>query len=175
MRGKASKKTGNEGKKPVKVEAQKSKVSNPPRQSRKGSTPQGNGSKVDHAPRTKSLQKILLAKREALLQEMQVQLGQSLTDEQQRRLDAAMDSGDQALVDLEREMGISLQEMRNRERRMIDDALASLEEGTYGRCAECDAEISEKRLGALPFARYCVACQSRLELLEKIEKGEQRT
>ena len=85
-----------------------------------------------------------------------------------------MDSGDQALVDLEREMGISLQEMRNRERRMIDDALASLEEGTYGRCAECDAEISEKRLVALPFARYCVECQSRLELLEKIEKGEQR-
>jgi len=85
-----------------------------------------------------------------------------------------MDSGDQALVDLEREMGISLQEMRNRERRMIDDALASLEEGTYGRCAECDADISEKRLVALPFARYCVECQSRLELLEKIEKGEQR-
>ncbi len=85
-----------------------------------------------------------------------------------------MDSGDQALVDLEREMGISLQEMRNRERRMIDDALASLEEGTYGKCAECDVDISEKRLVALPFARYCVECQSRLELLEKIEKGEQR-
>ncbi len=174
MRGKTSKKTGKEGKKSVKVRAQKSKVSSPPRQSRKGSTPQGNGSKVGHAPRKKSLQKILLAKREVLLQEMQVQLGQSLTDEQQRRLEAAMDSGDQALVDLEREMGISLQEMRNRERRMIDDALASLEEGTYGRCAECDADISEKRLVALPFARYCVECQSRLELLEKIEKGEQR-
>ena len=40
---------------------------------------------------------------------------------------------------------------------------------------ECDAEISEKRLKAMPFARYCIECQSRLELLEKIEKGEQRS
>ncbi len=109
------------------------------------------------------------------MKQMQQQLGQSLTDDQQRRLEAAMDSGDQALFDLEREMGISLQEMRNRERQMVDEALVSVEEGTYGRCAECDAEISEKRLKALPFARYCIECQSRLELLEKIEKGEHRT
>ena len=107
--------------------------------------------------------------------QMREQLGQSLTDDQQRRLESAMDSGDQALFDLEREMGISLQEMRNRERQMIEEALSSLEEGTYGQCAECDAEISEKRVQALPFARYCIECQSRLELLEKIEKGEQRT
>ena len=122
-----------------------------------------------------ALKKILLAKRMSLIQQMQAQLGQSLTDEQQRRLEAAMDSGDQALVDLDREMGISLQEMRNRERQMIDDALASLEEGTYGHCAECDVEISEKRLEALPFARYCIECQSRIELIQKIEKGEQRS
>ena len=88
---------------------------------------------------------------------------------------SAMDSGDQALFDLEREMGISLQEMRNRERQLIEEALSSLDEGTYGLCGECDAEISEKRLTAMPFARYCIECQSRLELLEKIEKGEQRT
>lgn len=125
--------------------------------------------------RTKILREILLSKRDAILNQMRERLGQSLTDDQQRRLESAMDSGDQALFDLEREMGISLQEMRNRERQLIEEALNSLDEGTYGRCAECDAEISEKRLQALPFARYCITCQSRLELLEKIEKGEQRT
>ncbi len=122
-----------------------------------------------------SLKKILLAKREALIQEIKQQLGQSVTDEQQRRLEAAMDSGDQALVDLEREMGISLQEMRNRERKNIDDALDSLDEGTYGVCAECGEEISEKRLHALPFARLCVECKSKRELMEKIERSEQRS
>jgi len=122
-----------------------------------------------------SLKKILLAKREALIQEIKQQLGQSVTDEQQRRLEAAMDSGDQALVDLEREMGISLQEMRNQERKNIDNALDSLDEGTYGACAECGEEISEKRLHALPFARLCVECQSKRELMEKIERSEQRS
>lgn len=127
------------------------------------------------ASRAKSLRVILLAKREAIMKQMREQLGQSLTDDQQRQLESAMDSGDQALFDLEREMGISLQEMRNRERQLIEEALVSLEEGTFGLCAECDEEISEKRLEALPFARHCIKCQSRLELLEKIEKGEQRS
>lgn len=85
-----------------------------------------------------------------------------------------MDSGDQALLDLEREMGISLQEKRNRERQMIDEALVSLEEGTYGICVECGTEIGEKRLAVMPFARLCVECKEKLELLEKIERGEQR-
>ncbi len=121
------------------------------------------------------LRKILLDKREALIQEIKQQLGQSVSEEQSRRLEAAMDSGDQALVDLDREMGISLQEMRNRERQLIDDALDSLDEGTYGVCADCEEEISEKRLHALPFARLCVECQSKRELLEKIERSEQRS
>ncbi len=125
--------------------------------------------------RHSALKDILLAKREAIIQEIKQQLGQSVTEEQQRRLEAAMDSGDQALVDLEREMGISLQEMRNRERQLIDDALDSLEEGTYGMCADCGEEISEKRLHALPFARLCVECQSKRELMEKIERSEQRS
>jgi len=131
---------------------------------------------VKEAPedRHAALKEILLAKREALIQEIKHQLGQSVTEEQSRRLEAAMDSGDQALVDLDREMGISLQEMRNRERQLIDDALYSLEEGTYGVCAECGGEISEKRLEALPFARLCVDCKSKRELMEKIERSEQR-
>lgn len=85
-----------------------------------------------------------------------------------------MDSGDQALLDLEREMGISLQEKRNRDRQMIDEALVSLDEGTYGICTECGTAINKKRLDVMPFARLCVECQEKIELFEKIERGEQR-
>jgi DnaK suppressor protein len=145
---------------------------------KKGASPSGttSGKAAQEGPedRHAALKEILLEKREALIKEIKQQLGQTLTDEQQRRLEAAMDSGDQALVDLDREMGISLQEMRNRERQLIDDALESLNEGTYGVCAECGGEISEKRLHALPFARLCVACKSKRELMEKIERSEQR-
>jgi len=124
--------------------------------------------------RQEALQKMLLGKRQEIMREIEGSLGQSLTEDQQRRLESARDVGDQALMDLERELGISLMEMRNRRRQSIDEALTRLREGTYGICAECGVEISEKRLQVVPFAKLCVECQSRIELLEKIEKEEER-
>ncbi|TKS60266.1 MAG: hypothetical protein EWM72_01491 [Nitrospira sp.] len=124
--------------------------------------------------RQEVLQKMLLGKRQEIIKEIENSLGQSLTEDQQRRLESARDVGDQALMDLERELGISLMEMRNRRRQSIDEALTRLHEGTYGMCAECGVEISEKRLQAVPFAKLCVECQSRAELLEKIEREEER-
>lgn len=124
--------------------------------------------------RQEILHKMLLGKRQEIMKEIEGSLGQSLTEDQQRRLESARDVGDQALMDLERELGISLMEMRNRRRQSIDEALTRLHEGTYGICAECGVEISEKRLQAVPFAKLCVECQSRAELLEKIEKEEDR-
>jgi len=120
------------------------------------------------------LHKMLIGKRQEIIREIEESLGQSLTEDQQRRLESARDVGDQALMDLERELGISLMEMRNRRRQSIDEALTRLHEGTYGICAECGIEISEKRLQAVPFAKLCVECQSRAELLEKIEREEDR-
>ena len=124
--------------------------------------------------RQEILHKMLLGKRQEIIKEIEESLGQSLTEDQQRRLESARDVGDQALMDLERELGISLMEMRNRRRQSIDEALTRLHEGTYGICAECGIEISEKRLQAVPFAKLCVECQSRAELLEKIEREEER-
>ena len=124
--------------------------------------------------RQEALQRMLMGKRQEIIKEIEGSLGQSLTEDQQRRLESARDVGDQALMDLERELGISLMEMRNRRRQSIDEALMRLHEGTYGICAECGVEISEKRLHAVPFAKLCVECQSRAELLEKIEREEER-
>ena len=39
-----------------------------------------------------------------------------------------------------------------------------MDEGTYGRCANCGQNIAVPRLEALPWARFCVDCQ---ELAEK--------
>lgn len=124
--------------------------------------------------RREALHRMLMAKRRETMNEIGESLGQSLTEDQQRRLESAMDVGDQALMDLERELGISLMEMRNRKRQLIDEALTRLTDGTYGICAECAVDISEKRLAAVPFAKLCVECQSKQELMERIEKGEER-
>lgn len=140
----------------------------------KGMQKSGNHSKsAQTARRQDSLRQMLLAKRQQVMKEIRGNIGQSLTEDQMRRLEG-MDSGDQAMMDLERELGISLSEMRNRQRQMIDDALIRVEEGSYGICAECGVEISEKRLAAVPFAKLCVECQTQAELLERIEKEEER-
>ncbi|HEX7767003.1 MAG TPA: TraR/DksA family transcriptional regulator [Nitrospira sp.] len=124
--------------------------------------------------RQEILHQMLMGKRQEIIREIEGNLGQSLTEDQQRRLESARDVGDQALMDLDRELGISLMEMRNRRRQAIDESLNRLRDGTYGMCAECGIEISEKRLQAVPFAKLCVECQSKAELLEKIEKEEDR-
>jgi DnaK suppressor protein len=54
--------------------------------------------------------------------------------------------------------------------REIADALHRIDQGAYGVCMECDEPISPKRLDAVPWARYCVACQEAIAL--RIESGE---
>jgi len=43
--------------------------------------------------------------------------------------------------------------------RQIQEALARIQDQTYGTCQDCGTAISPKRLEALPWATYCVHCQ----------------
>jgi RNA polymerase-binding transcription factor DksA len=45
----------------------------------------------------------------------------------------------------------------------IDDALARIEQGTFGRCENCHQEISRERLEAMPYARSCIRCARKLQ------------
>jgi DnaK suppressor protein len=53
--------------------------------------------------------------------------------------------------------------------RLVEDALRRIEAGEYGFCTNCEKEIHEKRLEAVPWARHCVVCQDLQErgLLEE--------
>jgi len=73
------------------------------------------------------------------------------------------DEADQASQSLEKEIAF---ELSDNERQMLDQteaALRKIENGTYGVCESCRQAIPKPRIKALPFARYCVACQSRAE------------
>jgi RNA polymerase-binding transcription factor len=122
--------------------------------------------------RRDALRKMLMERRQEVLKEIEQLIGHRLSDEAQQRVDSVPDVGDQALLDSERGRDISILEMRNKLRQNIDEALVRLDEGTYGICSDCGVEISEKRLKAIPFARRCVACQEKVEMLEKIEQEE---
>ena len=47
-----------------------------------------------------------------------------------------------------------------RRQHKIVAALERIREGTYGACMECEAEIGIKRLRAVPWAEYCLECQT---------------
>jgi len=46
----------------------------------------------------------------------------------------------------------------------IESALRKIDKGIYGKCEYCRATLPKKRIKALPFARYCVNCQSSREV-----------
>ena len=43
--------------------------------------------------------------------------------------------------------------------RQVTDALASIADGTYGRCVRCGDLIESARLDALPASTRCIACE----------------
>lgn len=47
--------------------------------------------------------------------------------------------------------------------REIDDALARINDGSYGMCEVCSEPISKERLKFLPHSRNCVNCQRSME------------
>jgi DnaK suppressor protein len=46
---------------------------------------------------------------------------------------------------------------------LIDAALKRIQEDQYGVCANCQEEMQQKRLEAVPWAKHCIACQEKLE------------
>lgn len=48
---------------------------------------------------------------------------------------------------------------------MVENALGRIREGSFGECINCGNEINPKRLEAVPWTRYCIQCQ------EKVENG----
>ena len=84
--------------------------------------------------------------------------------------DDAKESADLALRDLMSEMVLKLGDRESQMIADIDQALLRMEEGSYGRCTKCNQQIDERRLEALPTARYDAACQEAAEA----ESGDTR-
>jgi DnaK suppressor protein len=45
----------------------------------------------------------------------------------------------------------------------VEAAIKRMDEGRYGTCARCGQPIAPDRLEALPYAIYCITCQSLVE------------
>lgn len=81
----------------------------------------------------------------------------------------ASDEGSEDIVDransaYNREFMFSLSGTERDTLFQIEEALQKLDEGSYGTCSNCSEEIPLARVKAVPWAKYCIACQ---ELDEK--------
>lgn len=77
--------------------------------------------------------------------------------------DGVKDTVDMSLMDVNKEMALRLGERESQMIADIDQAMLRIEEGSYGQCARCGKLIDERRLEALPTARYDAACQAIIE------------
>jgi len=62
-----------------------------------------------------------------------------------------------------RELNFSISDAERSLLLQVDEAITRVEDGSYGRCANCGEPIARPRLEALPWARYCISCQELLE------------
>jgi DnaK suppressor protein len=83
--------------------------------------------------------------------------------------DGVKDSVDMSLQDVNQELQFRLGERESQAVADIDQALLRIEEGSYGICQSCGKAIDERRLEAVPTARYDAACQSRLEAQQGLD------
>jgi DnaK suppressor protein len=121
--------------------------------------------------RRERLREILLQKRDEIGDRIAEELGEKMTQDIAATLGPALDEGDLSTLDLEQDLGYRLLTMHTETLKNVQHAIERLDEGTYGTCEECGAEMKEKRLQALPFARYCVDCQREKERVSETDPG----
>ena len=77
--------------------------------------------------------------------------------------DGVKDTLDMSLADVNQELQLRLGERESNMIADIDQALRRMDEGIYGICARCGKPIPERRLEAIPTARFDAECQTHIE------------
>lgn len=114
------------------------------------------------AEQLENYKKILLEQRERLAGQLNENQRQSF----EFGLEEMPDPVDAAVQDRSQTILLSISESERDLIDLTDAALQRIELGSYGTCQNCGQEIAEARLNAVPYARYCMKCQ------EKMERGE---
>ena len=114
---------------------------------------------TDNSVRNADLRQMLSERRRQAQDDVQSRIRHGRTD---RPIDVR-DDGELSDAELQGDIELALLQMRAETLKRIDEALARLDAGKYGTCYECDSEIPERRLRALPFAVRCQKCEERRE------------
>jgi len=99
--------------------------------------------------------KLLEAKRKELLS--------NVSDREEIRIENAAEDFDRLQQQLNREVAIRNLDRESKLLKNVQSALRRIDEGEFAICLRCEEAIPERRLKALPWAAYCVACQEAVD------------
>src|SRR6266481_1963283 len=124
--------------------------------------------KIDGLPRNMDKKKLESFKKRLEERQMALRRMVSRTEEDGRIADQdpAQDIADRAASSYTKEFLFSQSSNERQLLAMVETALQRIREGQFGECVNCGNEINAKRLEAVPWTRYCIECQ------EKLEKGQ---
>lgn len=110
-----------------------------------------------------AIKKKLVKQRTELLTEAEETLNSKISTEKE----SFPDPTDQAVAELDNNFVLRLRGRETKLLKKIDEAIARLDDGTYGVCESCSEKISTKRLEARPVTTLCIECKTRQEEEEK--------
>lgn len=101
----------------------------------------------------------LVLRRESLVGQVE----EAEMSSRERDTEATQDPADMAANAYNKELMVSMSENDRKLLLLIGEALERIEDGEYGECVRCSEPILERRLEAIPWARYCLRCQDLFE------------
>ena len=116
------------------------------------------------------LKKVLVERKRKMWNELRDDVFRKLGNEYNTQFDIPNDLEDLSVIDFIEDLGLSVSDIRKEELLRIDESLRKLDQGTYGICEKCAAEIDEERLRVEASAMHCLKCQSDLESVEGKKK-----
>jgi DnaK suppressor protein len=106
---------------------------------------------------------MILKKRNEILKGLSKELNERISRGPELKSSLGSDVGDLSALNVDSHLSVSFAKRYSNMLKQIDQALARVDEGSYGICEECGEKIDKKRLEILPFTPYCIQCQSRME------------
>jgi len=113
------------------------------------------------------IRKKLVKQREELLSEA----GQTINSKLSADKESFPDPTDQAAAELDNNFELRLRGREQKLLKKIDEAIARIDEGSYGVCESCGGQIGLKRLEARPVTTLCIECKTEQEENEKRQTG----
>ena len=97
------------------------------------------------------------------LETRQAELAGVLRNREGITIEKSPDALDEVQNAAERELAIRNLDRESNLLRNVRAALRRIDEGNFGICVHCEEDISPKRIAAVPWTPFCIACQEQAD------------